>query len=149
MPSSSKVGPPYSEIPAVQQQRLRERPQDGLEALECADSVSGSVDGSVSGSMRYEVGSQHDIVLLCPNPNPGSKSVVAQRRKAIAARCRFVGLNVTIERSRDDDEKLILLSAPEELLEEIAERITMEKRLKMVLGAKPALLTSKTVTFYV
>ena len=42
---------------------------------------------------------QYDIVLLCPHPNPGSKSKSNLRRKAIAARCRFVGLEVAIDTS--------------------------------------------------
>ena len=53
------------------------------------------------------------------------------RRRAIAARLRFIGLEVCIDYSRDGDEKLLLLSAPDELLEEMAERLTMEKKLKI------------------
>ena len=74
---------------------------------------------------------QYDVVLVCPNPNPGSRSKPNQRRQAIAARCRFVGLEVSIDTSRDGDERLLKLSAHDELLEEIAEHITMEKRLKV------------------
>lgn len=43
---------------------------------------------------------------------------------------RFVGLDVSREVSRDGDEVLLKLAAKDELLEEIAEQVTMEKRLK-------------------
>ena len=66
-----------------------------------------------------------------PDPNPGSRSSQAMRRRAIAARLRFIGLDVSIELSRDGDERLLLLSAPDEVLEDAAERLTMEKKLKM------------------
>lgn len=79
----------------------------------------------------YFAMSRCDVVLLMPDPNPGSKSEAARRRNVICARCRFVGLQVSIDRSRDEDEKIVKLSATDEVLEEMAERITMEKRLKM------------------
>jgi hypothetical protein len=65
-----------------------------------------------------------------PNPNPGSKSKEATRRRTIASRMRFIGLDVAREISRDGDEVLLKIAANDELLEEIAEQITMEKRLK-------------------
>ena len=71
---------------------------------------------------------QFDVVLLCPNTD---EKVRMTRRKVIAARCRFVGLEVVIDHSRDNDELLLKLSAPDELLEEVAEVVTMEKRLKV------------------
>lgn len=70
------------------------------------------------------------MVLLVPNTNPGSCSKANLRRRAIAARCRFVGLEVAIDKSRAEDARLIKLSAPDELLEEVAELLTLEKRLK-------------------
>ena len=73
----------------------------------------------------------YDVLLLVPHPNPGSKSRKASHRRAIAARCRFLGLDVSVEKTRLGDQKLIKLSAPEDLLEEIAELMTMEKRLKI------------------
>lgn len=72
-----------------------------------------------------------DVIIVMPDPNPGSRSSQAMRRRAIAARLRFIGLDVSIELSRDGDERLLLLSAPDEVLEDAAERLTMEKKLKM------------------
>ena len=73
---------------------------------------------------------KYDVVLVYPNPNPGSKSKEATRRRTIASRMRFIGLDVAREISRDGDEVLLKIAANDELLEEIAEQITMEKRLK-------------------
>ena len=62
---------------------------------------------------------------------PSGTSRTCGRRRAIAARLRFIGLEVFVDYSRDGDEKLLLLSAPDDLLEEVAERVAMKKKLKI------------------
>ena len=51
------------------------------------------------------------------------------RRRALHARMRCLGLALSFDLSRDADEVLIKVKAPEEMLEEMAERLTMEKKL--------------------
>ena len=52
-----------------------------------------------------------------------------ERRRRIAARCSHMGLSVDFEISRDADEMMMLLSAPDDLLEATAERNLMDKKL--------------------
>ena len=54
----------------------------------------------------------------------------AKWRDVVVARARSIGIEVVIDISRDEDEVLLKLSAPDELLEKTAEQLTMEKRLK-------------------
>ena len=54
----------------------------------------------------------------------------AKWRDVIVARARSIGIEVVIDISRDEDEVLLKLSAPDKLLEKTAEQLTMEKRLK-------------------
>jgi hypothetical protein len=54
----------------------------------------------------------------------------AKWRDVVVARARSIGIEVVIDISRDEDEILLKLSAPDELLEKTAEQLTMEKRLK-------------------
>jgi len=54
----------------------------------------------------------------------------AKWRDVVVARARSIGIEVVIDISRDEDEVLLKLSAPDKLLEKTAERLTMEKRLK-------------------
>jgi hypothetical protein len=109
----------------------------GLKRHASTQGASGSAEGNetnndlTSSSWSRQGPSNHDVLILTPNPNPGSRSKLAMRRRAITARLRFIGVQVCIDSSRDGDEKLLLLSAPDELLEEVAERLTMEKKLKI------------------
>ena len=69
-----------------------------------------------------------DLVLIFPLDTDSGD--VMKQRDAIVARARSVGIEVVASISRDQDEKLLMLSAPDGLLEKIAEHLTMEKRLK-------------------
>ena len=53
-----------------------------------------------------------------------------RQREIVAARARSIGIEAVADLSRDRDEVLLKLSAPDALLEKMAERLTMEKRLK-------------------
>ena len=98
-----------------------------LKALQKADAPDvPAEEPPLSGAPQY------DLVVLYPNDHRRHSAAEANaRRRAIAARCRFVGLEVVLALSRDGDEVLMKLSAPDELLEEMAEQLTMEKRLKV------------------
>lgn len=54
---------------------------------------------------------------------------VAARRRALCARMRSLGMSVQTETTRDGHHVLLLLAAPESLLEEMAERVSLEKSL--------------------
>ena len=69
-----------------------------------------------------------DLVLIFPLDTDSGD--IMMQRDAIVARARSVGIEVVACISRDQDEKLLLISAPDGLLEKIAEHLTMEKRLK-------------------
>ena len=71
-----------------------------------------------------------DLVLVHPN-NSAESPKVAVRRKVLTARMRFVGLEVTQQISRDEDEVFLKIAAPDSLLEEMAEQICMDKRLRV------------------
>ena len=92
------------------------------------------IDEASSSRQQYE----YDIILVHPNDNPGSglrsqlieKTEVALRRRTIASRMRFIGLKLSREVSRSGNEVLLKIAAPDRLLEEFAERTSMEKRLE-------------------
>ena len=60
---------------------------------------------------------------------PEAPEVLA-KRKGIHARMRAVGLTLAFQLSRDGDEILVKVKAPEALLEQAAERMGLEKKLK-------------------
>ena len=53
-----------------------------------------------------------------------------RQRDVVAARARSIGIEAVADLSRDRDEVLLKLSAPDALLEKMAEHLTMEKGLK-------------------
>ena len=53
-----------------------------------------------------------------------------RQRDVVAARARSIGIEAVADLSRDRDEVLLKLSAPDALLEKMAEHLTMEKALK-------------------
>lgn len=55
---------------------------------------------------------------------------VLSRRRALHARMRCVGLSLVFDTSRDGDETLVKVLAPEAQLEQMAERLQLEKKLK-------------------
>ena len=55
---------------------------------------------------------------------------MGRQRQLIVAKARSIGIEVAVDVSRDADECLLKLSAPDALLELAAEHLTMEKRLK-------------------
>ena len=71
----------------------------------------------------------YDLVLTYPHQS-GSSSEESNERRVLMARMRFIGLEIARDLSRDADEVLLKLAAPDALLEETAEYTTMEKRLK-------------------
>jgi len=73
----------------------------------------------------------YDLILLCPSPTKETIMSDAElMRKKIVARARTVGLQVSVDVSRDADERLIKLSAHDSLLAWMAEHLGMEKRLR-------------------
>lgn len=70
-----------------------------------------------------------DLVLILPieqDPAPG----VLKLRRSIPARARHIGMECLAELSRDEDEVLLMFSATDDLMEAMAEQLTMEKRLE-------------------
>jgi len=122
------IGPPGSLRPLL--------PADGPRSD--GPSASGvlpkPIDEASSSRQQYE----YDIILVHPNDNPGSglrsqlieKTEVALRRRTIVSRMRFIGLELSREVSRSGEKVLLKIAAPDRLLEEFAERTSMEKRLE-------------------
>ena len=98
----------------------------GLASLDAADAVSGNeVKPSIPGRDQFDLVLVYNKTLPAPAPPPE----VIQRRETIAARARLLGLEVDARTSHDGDEVLLKLSAPDSLLEKVAEQLTMEKKL--------------------
>ena len=63
----------------------------------------------------------------CSGESP--QALLLERRRALHARMRCVGLELGFEPSRDGEHTLVKLKAPDHLLEAMAERIGLSKRL--------------------
>ena len=74
---------------------------------------------------------QHDVVLVMPAPGSAEQQ---RRRRLIAAKAKAVGLEAIADVSRDEDEILLRLSAPDALLEKVAESTRLAKRLSEAHG---------------
>ena len=71
--------------------------------------------------------------ILCGCEVKGSKESpeVLSRRRALHARMRCIGLTLAFDLSRDGDETLVKVRAPEAMLEQMAERLAIEKKVRV------------------
>mgnify|MGYP000846242841 CR=1 FL=1 len=91
-----------------------------------ADANSGAVEQADSDAVEKATA---ELKLKRPSFQglPGGPK---RQRDVVAARVRSIGIEAVADLSRDRDEVLLKLSAPDALLEKMAEHLTMEKRLK-------------------
>ena len=79
--------------------------------------------------LAAELHDRTDVVAVSPVSSDGVEDV-QQRRRSFVAQLLACGVQVETALSRDCDEVLLCLSAPEHLLERRAEQTEMEKRLR-------------------
>ena len=79
--------------------------------------------------LATELHDRTDVVAVSPVSSDDGVEDVQQRRRSFVAQLLACGVHVESVLSRDCDEVLLCLSAPEHLLERRAEQTEMEKRL--------------------
>ena len=80
--------------------------------------------------LAAELHDRTDVVAVSPVSSDDGVEEVQQRRRSLVAQLLACGVHVETALSRDCDEVLLCLSAPEHLLERRAEQTEMEKRLR-------------------
>ena len=80
--------------------------------------------------LAAELHDRTDVVAVSPVSSDDGVEDVQQRRRSFVAQLLACGVHVETALSRDCDEVLLCLSAPEDLLERRAEQTEMEKRLR-------------------
>ena len=70
---------------------------------------------------------EYDLVLIYSIDGDADKNA---QRSSIAARCRALGLHVSLSKSRDGDEVFLKLSADDSKLEQVADATKIPKRLR-------------------